>query len=167
MEICSHFSSILSQSYITYLYEYPLDKSVLESHLSFILSQLDYEILEGRDCALEMIDSILITFPRTFVADNCDLLYVSLAARLINEPQPELRKKIAALLRKLMSGVAVNHGEKLLDICLTWMKDAKVAHKRLGKLQPLGMKNCGTIEYYLDLFLTNKSYNNSRAYEER
>lgn len=117
------------QAYITYLYEYPLEKSALEDHLSFILSQLDYEILEGRDCALDMIDAILNTFPKSFVADTCDLVFVSLAARLINEPTPELRKKIATLLKQLVTGVDGNHGEKLLDICLTWMKDAKVLFK--------------------------------------
>lgn len=123
------------QAYITYLYEYPLDKHVLESHLSFILSQLDYEILEGRDCALDMIRSVMDTFPRTFVADNCELVYISLAARLINDPEPEIRKKIAGLLRSLMSLVDVNSGEKLLDICLTWMRDEKSAHRRLGELR--------------------------------
>ncbi|KAL1456497.1 hypothetical protein WDU94_001226 [Cyamophila willieti] len=120
------------QAYITYLYEYPLEKSLLESHLSFILSQLDYEILEGRDCALDMIESILGTFPRQFVSNHCELVFVSLAARLVNEPTPELRKKIAAALGKLVTGVEKNQGEKLLDICLTWMRDEKVAHRRLG-----------------------------------
>jgi U3 small nucleolar RNA-associated protein 20 len=42
--------------------DYPLGKK-LERHLAFYISQLNYEVKSGRESALEMVLSVITSFP--------------------------------------------------------------------------------------------------------
>lgn len=45
-----------------FIMEYPLGKK-LDTHVSFYISQLSYELQSGRESALEMIQSLINSFP--------------------------------------------------------------------------------------------------------
>lgn len=64
------------QVFHQFLMDYPLGKK-LEKHLSFYMTQLNYELQPGRESALEMIYSIISTFPIVsfyFLKELLDLL---------------------------------------------------------------------------------------------
>lgn len=50
------------QTFYQYLMDYPLGKA-LNGHIQFFLSQLEYEVQNGRESALEMITSLIKTLP--------------------------------------------------------------------------------------------------------
>lgn len=55
-----------------FIMEYPLGKK-LDMHVSFYISQLSYEVQLGRESALEMIQSLISSFP---MVSCCDVLMV-------------------------------------------------------------------------------------------
>jgi U3 small nucleolar RNA-associated protein 20 len=49
-------------AFVEYLLEYPLGKG-LDTHLNFVVSQLEYEVTSGRESAVEILSSIFTKFP--------------------------------------------------------------------------------------------------------
>lgn len=65
LSVTSELDNVRQQAralFHTFIIEYPLGKK-LEKHLSFYLSQLDYEMKTGRQSALEMLYGIITGFP--------------------------------------------------------------------------------------------------------
>jgi U3 small nucleolar RNA-associated protein 20 len=65
LSITSELSHVRAQSravFHQYLMDYPLGNK-LETHLSFYLSQMSYELQFGRESAIEMISSLISSFP--------------------------------------------------------------------------------------------------------
>lgn len=50
------------QTFYQYLMDYPIGKA-LHGHIQFYLSQLEYEVQNGRESALEMITLLIKTLP--------------------------------------------------------------------------------------------------------
>lgn len=50
------------QTFYQYLMDYPIGKA-LNGHIQFYLSQLDYEVQNGRESAMEMIILLIKTLP--------------------------------------------------------------------------------------------------------
>lgn len=50
------------QTFYQYLMDYPIGKSI-NGHIQFFLSQLEYEVQNGRESALEMISLLIKTLP--------------------------------------------------------------------------------------------------------
>jgi len=50
------------QTFYQYLMDYPIGKA-LNGHVQFFLSQLEYEVQNGRESALEMITLLIKTLP--------------------------------------------------------------------------------------------------------
>lgn len=60
------------QTFYQYLMDYPISKA-LSGHIQFYLSQLEYEVQNGRESALEMITLLIKTLPPV-----CVLTYLML-----------------------------------------------------------------------------------------
>jgi len=50
------------QTFYQYLMDYPIEKA-LKGHIQFFLSQLEYEVQNGRESAFEMITLLIKTLP--------------------------------------------------------------------------------------------------------
>ncbi|XP_012255555.2 small subunit processome component 20 homolog [Athalia rosae] len=114
-----------------FLMEYPLGK-VLEKHLSFYLTQLNYELTPGRRSALEMIHGIITGFPLTVLSQHAGLFFLMVGARLVNDDDPECKKLCAKCIKEMISRLPHNDRSKLFDIVILWLKDTKISHKRLA-----------------------------------
>ncbi|KAK3932177.1 Small subunit processome component 20-like protein [Frankliniella fusca] len=114
-----------------FLMEYPLGKK-LEGHLSFYLSQLNYELQPGRESALEMVNSVISSFPVNILSKHAGLFFLMLGARLVNDDAPECRKMVAQCINKMLGRLSKNDRDRLFNISLLWLRDKQVSHRRLA-----------------------------------
>lgn len=114
-----------------FLIDYPLGKK-LEKHLSFYLSQLNYELQPGRESALEMVNSVICTFPLGVLAAQSGLFFLMLGARLVNDDAPDCRKMVAQCISKMLGRLSQNDCDRLFNIAFVWLQDKQVSHRRLA-----------------------------------
>ncbi|KAJ9589485.1 hypothetical protein L9F63_017302 [Diploptera punctata] len=96
------------------------------------VSQLDYKVQSGRESALEMILSIIKSFPEDVLKEQAGLLYVTLGARLVNDDSPDCRKMVAHCIKCLLEQLDKNSRDQLFDITVKWFREVKVEHRRLS-----------------------------------
>ncbi|PNF32118.1 hypothetical protein B7P43_G02845 [Cryptotermes secundus] len=119
------------QVFHQFLMDYPLGKK-LERHLAFYISQLNYEVQSGRESALEMVLSVITSFPIGVLTSHSGLLFVALGAQLVNDDSPECRKMVARCLETMLERLDKHARNQLFDIIIVWFKDNKVEHNRLA-----------------------------------
>ncbi|CAG9859449.1 unnamed protein product [Phyllotreta striolata] len=114
-----------------YLMDYPMGND-LEKHLSFYLSQLSYEMRFGRESAIEMISTLINSFPLVVLKAQSATMFITLGVRLVNDEEPDCRKRIAECLLALLKKLPKADRDPLYDITLTWLKDKNINHRRLA-----------------------------------
>lgn len=71
LSITSELSHVRAQARVVfhqYLLDYPLGNK-LEKHISFYLNQMSYEMQFGRESAIEMIKTLIMSFPVVGICD--------------------------------------------------------------------------------------------------
>lgn len=126
-----HVRQHCRQVFHHFLLDYPLGKK-LDIHLAFYLSQLNYEGRPGRESALEMIHSIISTFPIKVLKKHSGMFFVMLGARLVNDEAPECRKMVAKSLQLMLERIDKTDRDSLFDIVKEWFKEKKISHRRLA-----------------------------------
>ncbi|CAG9813428.1 unnamed protein product [Phaedon cochleariae] len=111
--------------------EYPLGNS-LEKHLGFYLSQMSYELKYGRDSSIEMIQTLINSFPLDVLKGQSGTLLITLGARLVNDDEPDCRKKIAECISSMLKKLPKADRNPLFDVIIIWMQDRNISHCRLG-----------------------------------
>ncbi|XP_069689745.1 small subunit processome component 20 homolog isoform X2 [Periplaneta americana] len=139
LSVTSEFAHIQLQArqvFHQFLMDYPLGKK-LEHHLAFYISQLNYEVQSGRESVLEMMLSVITSFPINVLAKQSGLLFVSMGAQLVNDESPECRKMVAHCIKCMLERLDKSARDHLFDIATAWLKDKKVVHRQLA------MQLCG------------------------
>ncbi|XP_050524775.1 small subunit processome component 20 homolog [Daktulosphaira vitifoliae] len=119
------------QTFYQYLMDYPIKKS-LNGHIQFFLSQLEYELQNGRESALEMIILLVKTLPPNVLSNHSSAIFISLSAQMINDSVSSCKKSAADAIALLLGKLAKNITSTLYEITLTWLKGDKVIHRQLG-----------------------------------
>ncbi|XP_071445858.1 small subunit processome component 20 homolog [Hetaerina americana] len=127
-----HIQAQSRQVFLQFLMDYPLNKQKLERHVAFFLGQLDYELLSGRQSALEFIYSMISLFPEDKIKQLSGIMFVSLSARLMEEEVPDCRRHVATVIKSLLMRLPHQSRDQLFDIVLTWMKDSEVVHQQVA-----------------------------------
>ncbi|XP_072378550.1 small subunit processome component 20 homolog [Diabrotica undecimpunctata] len=134
LSIVSEMDHVRAQSravFHQYLMDYPLGNT-LEKHLGFYISQLGYELRFGRESAIEMIMTLINSFPLEVLKSHSATLLVTLGARLINDEEPECRKRVAECISAMLRKLLKSDRDPLFEIVTTWLKDKNVNHRRLA-----------------------------------
>ncbi|XP_076264086.1 small subunit processome component 20 homolog isoform X2 [Rhynchophorus ferrugineus] len=134
LSITSELNHVRTQArtvFHQYLMEYPL-QDTLEKHLGFYLSQLSYDLQHGRESAIDMIQTLIHTFPLPVLKNHAGTMLISLGARLVNDDVPECRKLVAACIAMMLSRLSKTDRDPLFDVLILWMKDSDLNHQRLG-----------------------------------
>ncbi|CAB3989651.1 small subunit processome component 20 homolog, partial [Paramuricea clavata] len=119
------------QVLLQYLLDYPLGKK-LKRYLQFFISQLEYEHSSGRESTLEMLVSIVNSFPEKVVYINSGLFFLPLCMRLVNDESVNCRKLTAAAIKALIEKLDVERRDNLFGIVMTWMNENKTSLQRLS-----------------------------------
>ncbi|KAG8231817.1 hypothetical protein J437_LFUL012311 [Ladona fulva] len=128
----SHIQAQSRQVFLQFLLDYPMSKKKLDSNVSFYLGQLDYELLSGRESALEFIQSIISVFPPLVLKNFSGIIFVSLAARLIEEEMPSCRKRVAEIIKSMLLRLNKATRDTLFSMLLIWMKDSELTHQQIA-----------------------------------
>ncbi|GFY40068.1 small subunit processome component 20 homolog [Trichonephila inaurata madagascariensis] len=115
---------------LQYMLDYPLGKK-LERIITFFLAHLDYCLKHGRVSALEMIHSMMNSFPELVLEKHSAMFLLPLAARLVND-DPECRKMSAECIKVLLKKIGHDGRLPLFSISLSWFQAEKISLKRLG-----------------------------------
>lgn len=81
--------------FVTYLVLYPLGEKRLQTHLDFIMSNLSYDIANGRYGILEVLNLIFSKFPAELLSKFAKFFYFPLVLALANDEDPNCRKMLA------------------------------------------------------------------------
>lgn len=119
------------QVMLQFLLDYPLGTK-LQRYLEFYVSQLSYEYETGRESALEMLESMFSSFPKSMLFDYAGFFFVPLSSRLVNDDSASCRKLTALVIKSLLGKLDADERQKLFSIVLLWFKDKKIALHRLA-----------------------------------
>ncbi|XP_012286717.1 small subunit processome component 20 homolog [Orussus abietinus] len=117
--------------FYTFLMEYPIGNQLVK-HLSFFLTQLGFEVQQGRLSALEMIHNVVTGFPVEVLSEHSEVLFLMVGARLVNDDDPTCRKLCAKCLKEMLIRIPHNQRTKLFTLVAVWFKDKKLVHRRLA-----------------------------------
>ncbi|KAH1010705.1 small subunit processome component 20 homolog [Dendroctonus ponderosae] len=134
LSIISELNYVRSQSrsvFHQFIMEYPLGNS-LEKHLSFYISQMSFEMQHGRESAIEMIHTLINSFPLAVLKNHSGTLLITLGARLVNDDVPECRKMVAECLSAMLKRLVKADRDPLFEILTLWLKDKEISHRRLS-----------------------------------
>ncbi|XP_001952794.2 small subunit processome component 20 homolog [Acyrthosiphon pisum] len=119
------------QTFYQYLMDYPIGKA-LNGHIQFFLSQLEYEVQNGRESALEMITSLIKTLPPDVLRNHSSAMFISLGAQMVNDSVASCRKSAAEAITIMLGKLTKNIISTLYEITLTWLQGTKIIHRQLG-----------------------------------
>ncbi|CAL1294349.1 unnamed protein product [Larinioides sclopetarius] len=126
----THVRNQCRQVCMQYMLDYPLGKH-LEKSISFFISQLEYPLEHGRVSALEIIYSMLTSFPENVLKRHSALFLIPLSARLVNDV-PVCRKMVAQCIKALLTKIEHDGRSSVFSAPFSWLQAKKVSMKRLG-----------------------------------
>ncbi|XP_056016221.1 small subunit processome component 20 homolog [Ostrea edulis] len=116
---------------LQYILEYPLGK-LLNKHLEFYVTQLSYEMENGRESALEMLATIFSSFPQNILNEHAGMFFIPMSAALVNDESTKCRKLTALAIKSLLQKVDHNTRKELFSITQKWFTDDKINHRILA-----------------------------------
>ncbi|CAH0545672.1 unnamed protein product [Brassicogethes aeneus] len=134
LSVTSELSHVRAQAravFHQFLMDYPVGKA-LEAHLGFYISQMGFEMQYGRESAIEMVHSLVNSFPDNVLKEHSGTLLVTLGARLVNDEVPECRKMIANCITAMLQKLPKADRQPLFEIVTLWLKDKNISHRRLA-----------------------------------
>lgn len=118
---------------VNYLMNYPLGKKI-DGYFNFLVTNLNYETISGRDAAIQILHKIVNRFPQEIVQNKASFLFVWLGTRLVNDESPECRQSAAACIESLISKCDETHQNQLFDVVVEMLKDNKNTHIELAAM---------------------------------
>nr|XP_029728237.1 small subunit processome component 20 homolog isoform X2 [Aedes albopictus] len=123
-----------------YLLNYALGKSI-DQTLHFYVSQLEYEMIAGRESAVQMLETIFKLFPTAILNKKAAFFFITVGIRLVNEESPDCRALVAQSLESLLSRIDKSCYDELLELILTMLQGAKISHRELAAQLIIRMVN--------------------------
>ncbi|XP_059468867.1 small subunit processome component 20 homolog [Neocloeon triangulifer] len=127
----NHVRQQARQVFLFYMSEYQSGKH-FENQLTFMLSQLNFELQTGRMSALDTLSALINNMPHQRLSSVCSLIFISMSASLINDEDPECRQLAAKILKSMLQRLEPKSRELLFSIVVAWLQDKKMAHRRLA-----------------------------------
>lgn len=118
---------------VNYLMNYPLGKKI-DGYFEFLVSNLNYETISGRDAAIQILFKIVNRFPQDIVHKKASFLFVWLGTRLVNDESPECRQSAAACIESLIAKCDETHQDQLFAVVVEMLQDSKNAHIELAAM---------------------------------
>ncbi|XP_064489796.1 small subunit processome component 20 homolog [Ornithodoros turicata] len=126
-----HVRSKCREVYLHYVLDYPM-KHRMRKAVGFFVAQLGYGVESGRASALEMINAYSAHFPPATLEHYAGTLFVAMAARLVNDDSPNMRRMASAAVKSLLGKLSDNSRSSLFAIVVSWMKAKMFAMLRLA-----------------------------------
>lgn len=123
------------QAVLQYLINYPLGEKNIPRYLEFYVMQLNYEYEDGRESALEMLETIFTTFPIKTLNENAAFFFIPLAIQLNNDESSKCKKLCSLAIKSLLEKISIEQKDSLYEMTKAWFDDDdKPLHKRIAAL---------------------------------
>ncbi|MCJ1413799.1 U3 snoRNP protein [Xylographa parallela] len=107
--------------YFQFIINYPQGKERLSKQLSFLVKNLDYRHLEGRQSVMEAIHLFLSKLGDELVQDLVGTFFVPLVMVTINDESTECRRMAGVLLKELFRRADTDRISNFLILLRTWL----------------------------------------------
>uniref|UniRef100_H2Z902 Uncharacterized protein n=1 Tax=Ciona savignyi TaxID=51511 RepID=H2Z902_CIOSA len=132
----SHSPSSRAQArslYFHFLMNYPLTTKKLNFQVEFILAQLTYEFEDGRTSALELVSSVISSFPEQQLEEHVTLLFISTSSVLLDD-STTCRKMASHVIKQLLKRLNSELKDQLFSFVAQWYASEEDTHQRLAAL---------------------------------
>lgn len=129
LSITSEMDHVRTQSrqiFHQFIMDYPLGKR-LEKLIIFYLSQLNFELDYGRESALQMVSSLIQSFPIDILRDLSPVFFTTLGTRLVNDDSVNCRKMVGKCISTMLERLERKDRDKFMDIIYAWLEDSEVS----------------------------------------
>ena len=107
--------------YFQFIMDYPQGRDRLTKQLSFLVRNLDYKHLEGRQSVMEAIHLLLSKVGNDLVQQLVGTFFVPLLMVIINDEAAECRQMAGALLKELFERADNERTNNFLTLLRTWI----------------------------------------------
>ncbi|XP_042384346.1 U3 small nucleolar RNA-associated protein 20-like isoform X1 [Zingiber officinale] len=126
--VASHSEPIRKKSnevLLQFLLNYPLSDKRLQQHMDFLLANLSYEHLSGREVVLQTLYDILKKFPASVVDSQAQSFFLHLVVALANEQDIKLRGMICGAMKVLLDRISQHVMHSIVSYTISWYTGEK------------------------------------------
>uniref|UniRef100_A0A1I8B7M8 DUF6700 domain-containing protein n=1 Tax=Meloidogyne hapla TaxID=6305 RepID=A0A1I8B7M8_MELHA len=149
------------QVILLYLINHPQGMRNYEHWMEFFLNQTEYDIVDGRLSALEIVNSILSEFTEEANDRYAMLVFLKLAARLQNDDNEQCLQFIVICLRKLFTSITASSFNDLHTATKDWLSARNPSIRILAwrLFTQFVLSNTSHFTKHLLLEIVRKTYN--------
>lgn len=107
--------------YFQFLMEYPQGKDRLAKQLGFLVKNLEYKHLEGRQSVMEAIHLLLSKTGEKLIQEVVGTFFVPLVMVITNDESAECREMAGALVKEVFERADVERSQTFLNLLRTWL----------------------------------------------
>ena len=108
--------------YFQFLMEYPQGKERLRKQLAFLVKNLGYKYVEGRQSVMEALHLILTKVGDDLIQDILGTVFVPLVMVTINDNSSECREMAGALVKRVFERADSGKTKSFISLLRTWLE---------------------------------------------
>ena len=108
--------------YFQFLMEYPQGKERLGKQLAFLVKNLGYKYVEGRQSVMEALHLILAKVGDNLIQDILNTVFVPLVTVMINDDSSECREMAGALVKRVFERADSEKTKSFISLLRTWLE---------------------------------------------
>lgn len=119
--------------YFQFIMEYPQGKDRFAKQVGFLVKNLEYKYIEGRQSMLELLHLLLSKVQGDSIQELASMLFVPLVMVLVNDESPDCREMAGALIGKIFERADEERMKNFLALMRTWLEqDEQVLLRRIA-----------------------------------
>jgi U3 small nucleolar RNA-associated protein 20 len=124
--------------YFQFFMEYPQAEKRFEKQLEFLIKNLSYKYVEGRQSVMEVISLLIMKVGDNKVQEILRLVFIPIAVQMFNDDSKECREMASALLKRVFERADAQQTKQIIEQLKRWMEQENKGLKRLA-MQSFGL----------------------------
>lgn len=108
--------------YFTFMMDYPQASIRLNKQIGFLVKNLEYDYVEGRQSVLELLHLLLSKTNGDLVQELSSMLFVPLVMMMVNDESAECREMAGALINKILERADEERTQNFVSLMRTWLE---------------------------------------------
>ena len=111
--------------YFQFMMDYPQGSSRLTKQIGFLVKNLEYQYMEGRQSVLELLHLLLSKTSGELVQELSSMLFVPLVMMMVNDDSPECREMAGALINKILQRADGERMKNFVGLMRSWLEQSE------------------------------------------
>jgi len=108
--------------YFQFMMDYPQGSTRLTKQMGFLIKNLDYQYMEGRQSVLELLHLLLSKTNGELLQELSSMLFVPLVMMMVNDDSPDCREMAGALINKILQRADDERMKNFVGLMRTWLE---------------------------------------------